>query len=238
MTGTRCGQPMARSCFLAPIARASRKLCSSSKARSTRARKKGGCSMCRVRRPTGRPMDDGRQWLADATAEVAGGVAHVVSMTDHTMKRLLETESRHGATRFSPDGKLGGVFIRRDRAASRSSCAPSRMASRPGEDTDLRVGGRLSGLALRRPGAVLHVRRRDHSRCGHDWTADRWACASPACPVSSMSGKRPAGPAYDGKFLGNPYDTRDGKQFIVDCTVRPSREYVVLMNWPLVQTRR
>jgi hypothetical protein len=40
-----------------------------------------------------------------------------------------------------------------------------------------------------------------------------------------------------GNFWGNPYDTRDGKRFIVDCTARPSREYVLLMNWPLAQNR-
>jgi serine/threonine protein kinase len=98
--------------------------------------------------------------------------------------------------------KLGGVFIRRDRAVRgvRAPLLEWRRGTR--EDPALRVGRRLSGLAPRWPRAVLHVRRRHHSRGGHDWTADRWASASPACPVSSMSGKRPAGPAHDGKFLG------------------------------------
>ena len=32
---------------------------------------------------------------------------------------------------------------------------------------------------------------------------------------------------------GHPYDTLDGKRFIVNCGLRPSREFVVLMNWPL-----
>jgi hypothetical protein len=40
-----------------------------------------------------------------------------------------------------------------------------------------------------------------------------------------------------GQFWGNGYDTRDGKRFIVNCALRPLREYVVLMNWPLAQDR-
>jgi hypothetical protein len=40
-----------------------------------------------------------------------------------------------------------------------------------------------------------------------------------------------------GLFWGNPYDTGDGKRFIVNCSIPPSREYVVLMNWPLAQNR-
>jgi hypothetical protein len=39
------------------------------------------------------------------------------------------------------------------------------------------------------------------------------------------------------QFWGNPYDTLDGKRFIVNCGLRPSREYVVLMNWPIAQNR-
>ena len=39
------------------------------------------------------------------------------------------------------------------------------------------------------------------------------------------------------QFWGNPFDTLDGKRFIVDCSLRPSREFVVLMNWPLAQNR-
>jgi hypothetical protein len=39
------------------------------------------------------------------------------------------------------------------------------------------------------------------------------------------------------QFWGNPYDTRDGKRFIVNCLVRPPRDYVALMNWPLTQNR-
>ena len=53
------------------------------------------------------------------------------------------------------------------------------------------------------------------------------ARASPACPLSGMYGKRPPqSPPMTAKFWGNPYDTRDGKRFIVDCIVRPSREYM------------
>jgi hypothetical protein len=39
------------------------------------------------------------------------------------------------------------------------------------------------------------------------------------------------------QYWGNPYDTRNGGRFIVNCNLRPSREYVVLMNWPLAQNR-
>jgi hypothetical protein len=50
-------------------------------------------------------------------------------------------------------------------------------------------------------------------------------------------GSAPQSPPMSGQFWGNPYDTRDGKRFIVNCSLRPSREYVVLMNWPLAQNR-
>jgi hypothetical protein len=39
------------------------------------------------------------------------------------------------------------------------------------------------------------------------------------------------------QFWGIPFDTRDGQRFIVNCFTRPSREYVLLMNWPLGEGR-
>jgi eukaryotic-like serine/threonine-protein kinase len=53
-----------------------------------------------------------------------------------------------------------------------------------------------------------------------------------ACPGSARQS-----PPMAAHYLGNPYDTRDGGRFIVNCNLRLSREYVVLMNWPLAQNR-
>ncbi len=48
------------------------------------------------------------------------------------------------------------------------------------------------------------------------------------CPGSATQS-----PPMNGQFWGHPYDTLDGKRFIVNCFLRPARDYVVLMNWPL-----
>ena len=183
---------------------------------------------------------DGR-WAAvaaDATAEVAGGVAHVVSMTDHTMKRLFETESRHGATRFSPDGNWVAyssdetgrfeVFVRpfSNGVAAREKI---QLSESGGDFPVWRPDGQE--LYFMSEDATIHAVATTGLRIGGPVPRPR-ALFRP-CP-----GSAPQALPMTANFWGNPYDTRDGKKFIVDCTVRPSREYVVLMNWALVQTSR
>ena len=209
---------MAPSCFLAPIARASPKLRSSSKARSTQARKKGGWSMCRVRRPTGRPMDDGGQWPRIAPAD-GRGVAHVVSMDrPHDEAVARKTESRHGAADFRRM-EIGWRIHPMRQGGSRCSCALSRMASQHGRRSSppSREATFRSGAPTARRG--LHVRRRHHSRCGPS-TGLRIGgpVPRPHALFRPCPGSAPQAQPMTANFWGNPYDTRDGKQFIVDCT--------------------
>ena len=49
------------------------------------------------------------------------------------------------------------------------------------------------------------------------------------------SGSAPQALPMTGQMWGTSFDTLDGKRFLVDCSLRPSREFVVLMNWPLAQ---
>jgi eukaryotic-like serine/threonine-protein kinase len=182
---------------------------------------------------------DGR-WAAvasDPNAEAAGGVAHVVSMTDRTMKRLLDTQSRHGATRFSPDGKWVAytseetgrfeVFVR-PFANGVAAGAKIRISESGGDFPVWRPDGQE--LYFMSDDATIHAVATSGLRIGA--AAPRPHALFRPCP-----GSAPQAPPMAAQFWGNPYDTRDGRRFIVDCTVQPSREYVVLMNWPLTQNR-
>jgi len=181
---------------------------------------------------------DGRWAVVSGGPPPAGGAAvQLVSMTEHTMKRLLETESRHGATRFSPDGKWVAyssdetgrfeVFVR---PFANGVAAPEKIQlSEAGGDFPVwRPDGQE--LYFMSEDATIHAVATTGLRIGGP-------VSRPHALFRPCSGSAPQAAPMTANFWGNPYDTRDGKRFIVDCIVRPSREYVVLMNWPLTQKR-
>jgi hypothetical protein len=47
-----------------------------------------------------------------------------------------------------------------------------------------------------------------------------------ACPNSVTQGR-----PLRGTWWTHPFDTLDGKRFLISCTARPPGQFVVLMNW-------
>jgi len=184
---------------------------------------------------------DGR-WAAITGARTAApdpgtGTVQIVSMSDHSVKHLLDTASRNGAARFSPDGKWVAytseetgrfeVFVRP--FANGASAGEKIQISESGGDYPVwRADGQE--LYFMSEDAAIHVISTGSLRVGGP--VPRTQRLFRPCP-----GSTPQTPPMTAQFWGNPYDTRDGKRFIVNCSMRPSREYVALLNWPLAQNR-
>jgi serine/threonine protein kinase len=190
----------------------------------------------------GAPTDwsrDGR-WAviaAGANGVPDGNIAYLVSMTDHTIKRLIDTQARHGATRFSPDGKWVAysseetgrfeVFVR-PFAGGVVAREKIQLSESGGDFPVWRPDGQE--LYFMSDDATIHAVSTAGLRIGGP-------VARPQVLFRPCPGSAPQSPPMSAAFWGNPYDTLDGKRFIVDCTLRPPREFVVLMNWPLPQNR-
>jgi hypothetical protein len=71
----------------------------------------------------------------------------------------------------------------------------------------------------------------------HLLRAVSWCRASPTALFRRCPGSVPQNAPMTAQLWGNPYDNLDGKRFLVNCSPLPSREYVVLVNWPLAQNR-
>jgi len=178
---------------------------------------------------------DGR-WVVLEQNEI-GGVVGLVSMSDRTMKRLIETPSRHGAARFSPDGKWVAysseetgrfeVFVRP--FANGAVAREKIQISESGGDFPV---WRADGQELFFMSDDATIQAVPTSALRVDGAGPRPQALFRPCP-----GSGPQTQPMTAQFWSNPFDTLDGRRFIVSCAMRPSREYVVLMNWPLAQTR-
>jgi Tol biopolymer transport system component len=178
---------------------------------------------------------DGRWVVVDEN--VIGGVVGLVSMSDRSIKRLLDTPARHGATRFSPDGKWV--------AYASEETGRFEVFVRPfvnGAVTQEKIQISESGgdfPVWRRDGQELFFMSEDAAIQVVPTSALRAGGAGPRpqrlfrpCP-----GSVPFSVPMTAQFWGTPFDTLDGRRFLVNCSVQPSREYVVLMNWPLAEKR-
>jgi eukaryotic-like serine/threonine-protein kinase len=154
-------------------------------------------------------------------------------MSDRTMKRLIETPSRHGATRFSPDGKWVAysseetgrfeVFVRP--FANGAVGQDKIQISESGGDFPV---WRADGQELFFMSEDATIQAVPTSALRVDGAGPRPQALFRPCP-----GSAPQSQPMTAQFWSNPFDTLDGRRFIVSCAMRPSREYVVLMNWPL-----
>jgi serine/threonine protein kinase len=153
-----------------------------------------------------------------------GGLTQIFSMTTRTITRLLETPARHGAARFSPDGKWV--------AYTSEETGRFEVFVRPFANG---AAGREK-IQISESGGDFPVWRQD----GQELFFMSEDATILAVPTSALrldgGGPRPQ-PLFRPCPGSGAYDTLDGKRFIVNCTLRPSREYVVLMNWPLAQNR-
>jgi serine/threonine-protein kinase len=190
----------------------------------------------------GAPTDwsrDGRWIAVDGYKGVGAGNAEtiIVSMPDRTSKRLIDGTSRHGATRFSPDVKWVAyssdetgrfeVFVR-PFANGQAAMGKIQVSESGGDFPVWRSDG--EELYFMSEDATIHAVPTGTLRV--DGPVPRPQALFRPCP-----GSAPQSPPMSGQFWGNPYDTLDGNRFIVNCSIPPSREYVVLMNWPLAQNR-
>jgi eukaryotic-like serine/threonine-protein kinase len=182
---------------------------------------------------------DGRWMAADGefNLNAGGSVIGIYSLLDHTFKRLLDTPSRHGAARFSPDGRWVAyssdetgrfeVFVRP--FANGVAAREKIQISDSGGDYPVwrRDGQELYFMS---EDATIQVVPSTALRVNGPWPRPQKLFRP--CP-----GSAPQSPPMSAQFWGNPFDTLDGKRFLVNCGLRPAREYVVLMDWPLAQNR-
>jgi Tol biopolymer transport system component len=190
-----------------------------------------------VRDGPGSPTDwsrDGRWIAVNAifSRDGGSGVA-IVSASDGTSKPLLDTPARHGAIRFSPDGRWVAytseetgrfeVFVRP--FVNGTAGQEKIQISESGGDFPVwRADGKE--LFFMSEDATIHGVPTSNLRI--DGLVARPQALFRACPQST-----PESLPMAAQFWGNPFDTRDGARFIVNCALPPSREYIVLMNWPL-----
>jgi serine/threonine protein kinase len=177
---------------------------------------------------------DGRWIAVDGNFNLqTGSAVSIVSAADGATKRLLDTAARHGAARFSPDGKWvaytseeTGRFEIFVRAFANGAAGPQKVQlSESGGDYPVwRPDGQE--LFFMSEDATIHSVPTGALRI--DGAVPRPQALFRACP-----GSVPQAPPMTAQFWGNPFDTRDGSRFLVDCGLRPSREFVVFMNWPL-----
>jgi eukaryotic-like serine/threonine-protein kinase len=177
---------------------------------------------------------DGR-WIAvdEYQLNQGGPTTLIVSSHDRTAKRLIATQSRHGGTRFSPDGKWVAytsdetgrfeVFVR-PFVNGAVGDGKMQMSEAGGDFAVWRPDGQE--LYFMSEDATIHAVSTSTLRL--EGPVPRPQTLFRPCP-----GNAPQSPPMTAQMWGNPFDTLDGKRFIVNCSLRPSREYVVLMNWPL-----
>jgi Tol biopolymer transport system component len=190
-----------------------------------------------LRDAPGSPTDWSRdeRWMAvNANFSRDGGTAvTIVSSSDGTSKPLLDTPARHGATRFSPDGRWVAytseetgrfeVFVR-PFVNGTAGEAKIQISESGGDFPVWRADGQE--LFFMSEDATIHAVPTNALRIDGRVPGPKGLFR--ACPESA-----PLSPPMTAQFWGNPFDTRDGNRFIVNCTLPPSREYIVLMNWPL-----
>ena len=180
---------------------------------------------------------DGRWMVIDgqSNASSAATTVTVVSSGDRSVTRLLDATQRQGATRFSPDGKWvaytsdeTGRFEVFARPFANGAVGEGKIQlSESGGDFPVwRADGQE--LFFMSEDATIHVVPTSALRV--DGSGPRPQALFRPCP-----GSAPQSPPMAAQFWGNPFDTLDGKRFIVNCSLRPSREYVVLMNWPIAR---
>jgi eukaryotic-like serine/threonine-protein kinase len=182
--------------------------------------------------PTGWSRD-GRWMAVNANFSRDGGTAAAIVSSDGTSAPLLDTPARHGATQFSPDGRWVAytseetgrfeVFVRP--FVNGTAGQEKIQISESGGDFPVwRADGQE--LFFMSEDATIHGVPTRNLRI--DGVVARPQALFRACPESS-----PESPPMTAQFWGNPFDTRDGNRFIVNCALPPSRDYVVLMDWPL-----
>ena len=186
------------------------------------------------------PTDWSQDGLWMALSEFTATTSRVAIVSAANPKEIhrIDASSREGGARFSPNGKWVAytsdetgrfeVFVRAFGAGSGLSSQKVQISESGGDFPVWRPDGQE--LYFMSEDATVNAVATSALRL--DGVVPRPQALFRACPESA-----PQSPPMAAQYWGNPYDTRDGKRFIVNCSLRPLREYVVLMNWPLAHTR-
>ena len=176
-----------------------------------------------------------RRWIAfdEYPLNQSGPMTLIVSSRERTAKRLFDNPSRHGGSRFSPDGKWV--------AYTSEETGRFEVFVRPFAEGE---AGRMK-IQISESGGDFPVWRPDGQELffmSEDATIHAVATSAlrlegfvprPEAVFRSCPGSGPQSPPMAGQMWGHPFDTLDGKRFVVNCGLRPSREFTVLVNWPL-----
>ena len=183
--------------------------------------------------PGEEPLDwsrDGR-WLALNTGGRDIGVAPAVP--DGKPFPYLATPFREGGARFSPDGRWL-AYVSDETGQFEVYVRPFAGAPAP-EEGKIRISSKGGDFPVWKPdGQELYYMAPDRAiyaadtrSLGHSGAAPSGVRLFGTCPGTSISSL----PATDATYMA-PYDTHDGKRFLVNCNAEPRGRFSVLLNWP------
>jgi Tol biopolymer transport system component len=158
-------------------------------------------------------------------------VSIVPASGDRDAFRFLSAPFWSGAARFSPDGKW---IAYTSNETGRYEVFVRPFAGAPATEGSIQISDGGGDYPVWRPdGHELYYMSKDltiHAVATADLHSNGVG-PSPqtlfrACP-ETVSLLRP----MRGTPWGHPFDTLDGKRFLVNCQAKPSGQFVVLMNW-------
>jgi serine/threonine protein kinase/Tol biopolymer transport system component len=172
-------------------------------------------------------------WSRDGRWIAFGSPVSIVSASaDSQAFRFLATPFWNGSARFSPDSKwiaytsneTGGyeVFVRPFAGAPATAEGSIRISDSGGDYPVWRSDGQEL-YYMSEDLTIYAVATTDLHANG---IAPRPQTLFRACP-ETVPFQRP----MRGTPWGHPFDTLDGKRFLVNCQANPSGQFVVLMNW-------
>jgi Tol biopolymer transport system component len=175
------------------------------------------------------------QWIAATEFRTTTTYSVVIiSTADPKRSHRIDAPFRHGGARFSPDGKWVAyasdetgrfeVFVRAFAGGAGLSGQKIQISASGGDFPVWRADGKE--LYFMSEDATIHALPADMLRL--DGPVPPPQALFRACP-----GAVPALTPMSGRSYANAFDTLDGKRFLVDCSLRNTQQFNVLMNWPL-----
>ena len=175
---------------------------------------------------------DGR-WMALGEYRPGTASVAIISVGDPRRIHRIDGPLRQGGARFSPNGnwvvytsdETGRfeVFVRAFSDAGLS--AQKIQISESGGDFAVWRADGQELYFMSEDGTINAV---PTGTLRTDGPVPRSQALFRVCPSSS-----PGLTPLTGRYWGHPFDTLDGKRFLVNCTLRAAQQFVVLMNWPL-----
>jgi serine/threonine protein kinase len=184
------------------------------------------------RLPGDTPFDwskDGR-WISFGTRDISVTPA----VPDGKAFNYLATPFVEGAARFSPDGKWL-AYVSNESGRFEVYVRPFTGSAAPAEGK-IQISNGGGDFPVWDPGgrelyfmdAEATVYAANTGEFGRSLQPPKIIPLFRAC-----AGRRAISAAVSNQSYGYPYDTHDGRRFLVNCTVEPPGEATILLNWPL-----